>query len=29
MEENVYGGGMANVVTKNGESPDEGPAVGM
>ena len=29
MGENIYGGGMAKVVTKNGESPDEGLAVGM
>jgi len=29
MEENVYRGGMAKVVTKNGEDPDEGPTVGM
>jgi len=29
MEENVYGGGMAKVVTKNGESSYEDPAVGM
>ena len=29
MKENIYGGGMAKVITKNGEGPDEGPAVGM
>jgi len=29
MQENIYGGGVAKVVTKNGEGPNEGPAVGM
>ena len=29
MEEDVYRGGMAKVVTENGESPNEGPVVGM
>jgi len=29
MKENIYGGGMAKITTKNGEDPDEGPAVGM
>ena len=28
MEENIYRGGMAKVITKNGEGPDEEPAVG-
>jgi len=29
MEENVYGGGMAKMVTEKGDSPDEGPAIRM
>jgi len=29
MEEDVYRRGMAEIVTENGEGPDEGPAVGM
>ena len=29
MEENVYRGGVAKVVTKDGEGPNEGPVVGM
>jgi len=29
MKENIYGGGMTKVITKNGEGLDKGPAVGM
>jgi len=29
LKEDIYGGGMAKVIAKDGESPDEGPVVGM
>jgi len=29
MNENIYEGGMAKLITNNGEGPDEDPFVGM
>jgi len=29
MKENIYKGGMAKIITKYGEGPDEGLAIGM